>query len=130
MAKCGQEKFRKLINIMKITPKRLKSIIKETINEYVDTQAGDFLSQARDLQRRSYRASQGMSNQDREDMLKELMVAAFMQSGYGPYWERVGHDFPDSASLEDLFRSAVQQFKTVAEEEYGSQGPVREEQTQ
>tara|TARA_R100000152_G_C6746783_1_gene170349 strand:+ start:544 stop:924 length:381 start_codon:yes stop_codon:yes gene_type:complete len=126
MAKCGQEKFRKLINTMKITPKRLKSIIKETINEYVDTQSSDYMSQARNLQRLSRRASQGMSNQDREEMLKELMVVAFMESGYGPHWQRVGHDFPDSASLENIFRSAIDQFKEVAEEKY----PNTEEQAQ
>tara|TARA_Y100001973_G_C5190124_1_gene330451 strand:+ start:1488 stop:1868 length:381 start_codon:yes stop_codon:yes gene_type:complete len=126
MAKCGQEKFRKLISTMKITPKRLKSIIKETINEYVDTQAGDWLSQARDLQRRSYRAKQGMSNQDREKMLKEEIVAAFINSGYAPFWQRVGYDFPDGASLEEIFKSAVKEFKEVAEEKY----PNTEEQAQ
>ena len=33
MEKCGQEKFKKLISSMKITPNKLKSLIKETIDE-------------------------------------------------------------------------------------------------
>ena len=95
MEKCGQEKFKKLINSMKITPNKLKSIIRETIDELRtmgDMQVASLLGDPNIPGQGALRQTQDIERKKAEDApletkmqyLKHYITHAFIRAGFGP----------------------------------------------
>ena len=127
MEKCGQEKFKKLINSMKITPNKLKSIIKETIDELRtmgDVQSASLLGdptvagsgalgQAQDIAQNKAEVAPLKTSMEN---LKMLIVQAFFLAGFAPRAQDLGTSYPVYEVLETLFIDAIKVFKEQAAE--------------
>ena len=128
MEKCGQEKFKKLINSMKITPNKLKSIIKETIDELRtmgDMQSASLLgdptvagagalSQAQNIRQQQAEVADLQTSMEN---LKLFIAQAFFLAGFRPRAQEVDTSYPGYEDLETLFMEAIELFKQKAAEE-------------
>ena len=125
MEKCGQEKFKKLINSMKITPNKLKSLVKETIDELRtvgDTQNAALLGDPNVAGAGALRQAQSIRQQKAEvadlqtsmENLKNFIVQAFFLAGFAPRAEQVDTSYPGYEDLETLFQEAIGLFKEEA----------------
>ena len=134
MEKCGQEKFKKLINSMKITPNKLKSIIRETIDELRtmgDMQGASLLDEPTVARHGAY-MRHGAVRQARDDdrqrvqlapiqtkmnLLKRYIATAFEDAGFLPQAQNIDEGgYPGYETLEKLFREAIEIFKQEAAE--------------